>query len=286
MAHISMKALLEAGVHFGHQTSRWNPKMAKYIFSSRNKIHIIDLSKTVKELKRALAFLRDSAAEGKTVLFVGTTKQAQEAIVEAAVRSGCPYVSERWLGGMLTNFETIQKSINRLKEIERMKSERILDLLPKRETARLEKIRARLEKSLVGVKEMSDLPGALFIIDPMAEITAVREARKMGIPTVAVCDTNSDPDMIDCPIPGNDDAVRSIKLFCAYAADAIIEGNEIFAKKTETLKIEETPNQENLTETLPHPTVNEALPSSPPVEGNQQGNSVPLPLKLRDSLLA
>jgi small subunit ribosomal protein S2 len=230
MTNISMKSLLEAGVHFGHQTSRWNPKMAKYIFSSRNNIHIIDLSKTVKELKKALKFLRDLSVEGKVVLFVGTSKQAKMSVVESAVHCKMPYVSERWLGGMLTNFDTVRKSINRLKELERMKAEKILDVLSKKETSRLEKERFRLEKSLCGVKEMADLPSALFIMDPMSEITAVMEARKLDIPIVAVCDTNCDPDLIDYPIPGNDDAVRSIKLFCSLAADTILEGQDIAAK--------------------------------------------------------
>lgn len=230
MMNISMKSLLEAGVHFGHQTRLWNPKMAKYIYGSRNNIHIIDLSKTVKELKKALKFLRDLAAEGESILFVGTTKQAQEVVLEASTRCGSPYVKERWLGGTLTNFNTIQKSIDRLKEIERMKAEKILDVLSKKENSRLNKARLRLEKSLSGIKDMAHLPGALFIIDPMAEITAVMEARKLEIPIVAVCDTNCDPDLIDYPIPGNDDAVRSIKLFCGYAADSVLEGKQLAEK--------------------------------------------------------
>src|SRR3989338_2152580 len=224
MTNISMKSLLEAGVHFGHQTRAWNPKMAKYIYGSRNNIHIIDLSKTVKELKKALKFLKDLSFESNVCLFVGTTKQAQEAVFESSVRCGSPYVKDRWLGGTLTNFSTIQKSIDRLKEIERMKLEKILDILSKKEAARLEKSRLKLEKSLSGIKEMHELPAALFVIDPMAEITAVMEARKMEIPIVAVCDTNCDPDLIDYPIPGNDDAIRSVKLFCTYVADAVLEG--------------------------------------------------------------
>ena len=228
--NISMKSLLEAGVHFGHQTRSWNPKMSKYIFGSRNNIHIIDLSKTVKELKKALKYLRDLAAEGNEILLVGTTKQSQEAILEAANKCGMPYINERWLGGTLTNFPTIQKSIARLKEIERMKQEKILNVLSKKETSRLEKTRVRLEKSLHGVKDMHELPSALFIIDPMVELTAVMEARKLEIPIVAVCDTNCDPDLIDYPIPGNDDAIRSVKLFCSYAADAILEGKMIYEK--------------------------------------------------------
>ena len=230
MTNISMKSLLEAGVHFGHQTRLWNPKMSKYIYGSRNNIHIIDLSKTVKELKKALKFLRDVAAEGRTVLFVGTTKQSQEAILESSTRCGSPYIKERWLGGTLTNFETIKKSIERLKEIERMKEEKILDVLSKKEASRLGKARLRLEKSLSGIKNMPELPDVLFIVDPMSEITAVMEARKLEIPIVAICDTNCDPDLIDYPIPGNDDAVRSVKLFCSYAADSILEGKNIAAK--------------------------------------------------------
>src|SRR3989344_343299 len=228
--NISMKSLLEAGVHFGHQTRNWNPKMAKFIFGSRNNIHIIDLSKTVKELKKALKVVRDLAADGQVILLVGTTKQSQEAILEAATKCGMPYIKERWLGGTLTNFNTIQKSISRLKEIERMKSEKILDVLSKKEKSRLEKARLRLEKSLHGVKDMGELPAALFIIDPMAEITAVMEARKLEIPVVAVCDTNCDPDLIDYAIPGNDDAISSVKLFCTYVADAVLEGKMIREK--------------------------------------------------------
>ncbi|OGR55513.1 MAG: 30S ribosomal protein S2 [Elusimicrobia bacterium RIFCSPLOWO2_02_FULL_39_32] len=230
MSNISMKSLLEAGVHFGHQTRVWNPKMAKYIYGSRNNIHIIDLSKTVKELKKALKFLKESAQESKVCLFVGTTKQSQEAIKEASIRSGSPYVNERWLGGTLTNFTTIQKSIERLKELERMKEEKILDVLSKKENSRLAKTKFRLEKSLSGIKDMGELPSILFVIDPMSEITAIMEARKLEIPIVAVCDTNCNPDLIDYPIPGNDDAVRSIKLFCNYAADAILEGRQIAQK--------------------------------------------------------
>ena len=263
MTNISMKSLLEAGVHFGHQTRAWNPKMAKYIYGSRNNIHIIDLSKTVKELKKALKFVRDLSSESKVCLFVGTTKQAQDAIYESAVKCFSPYIKDRWLGGTLTNFSTIQKSIERLKEIERMKAEKILDLLSKKETSRLEKTRVRLEKSLSGIKDMKDLPSALFVIDPMVEITAVMEARKMEIPIVAVCDTNCDPDLIDYPIPGNDDAVRSIRLFCNYVADAILEGNTIAEKAGQETEQIETPqsiiassevaqvSQENKQDSLP-----------------------------------
>lgn len=224
MATISMKALLEAGVHFGHQTRRWNPKMAKYIFGSRSNIHIIDLQKTAKELKKAYKFIRDLSAAGAPVLFVGTKKQAQEAILTEAQRCGAYYVSERWLGGTLTNFETIKKSIARLKELDKMKADGLFRVMSKKEVSRLEKERLRMTKTLAGFKEMSEMPGCLFVVDPVQENTAILEARRMEVPVVAVCDTNCDPDLIDYPIPGNDDAIRSVKLFCTLIADAILEG--------------------------------------------------------------
>src|SRR5262245_30550123 len=224
MATISMKALLEAGVHFGHQTRRWNPKMAKYIFGSRSNIHIIDLQKTAKELKKAYKFIREMAASGRSILFVGTKKQAQEAIVTEAQRCGAYYVSERWLGGTLTNFDTIKKSISRLNELDKMKSDGLFRVMSKKEVSRLEKERTRHTKTLEGFKKMDGLPGCLFVIDPVQENTAILEARRMEIPVVAVCDTNCDPDLIDYPVPGNDDAIRSVKLFCALMADAILEG--------------------------------------------------------------
>lgn len=230
MSNITMKSLLEAGVHFGHQTRLWNPKMSKYIYGSRNNIHIIDLSKTVKELKKALKFLRDLSADGQTILFLGTTKQSVESVEANAIRCGMPFVKERWLGGTLTNFGTIQKSISRLKELNLMKKDKIFDVLSKKEASRLEKARFRLEKSLSGIKDMDGLPQALFIVDPMSELTAVMEARKLGIAIVAICDTNCDPDLIDYPIPGNDDAVRSIRLFCTLAADAVLEGKQMSEK--------------------------------------------------------
>lgn len=224
MATISMKALLEAGVHFGHQTRRWNPKMAKYIFGSRSNIHIIDLQKTAKELKKAYKFMRESALAGQSVLFVGTKKQAQEAIATEAQRAGAFYVSERWLGGTLTNFDTIKKSIAHLNELDKMKADGLFRVMSKKEVSRLEKERFRLSKTLSGIKKMDRLPGCLFIIDPVQEYTAILEARRMEIPIVAVCDTNCDPDLIDYPVPGNDDAIRSVKLFCSLMADAILEG--------------------------------------------------------------
>lgn len=228
-----MKALLEAGVHFGHQTRRWNPKMSKYIFGARSNIHIIDLQKTVKELKKACRFVRDMAASGQPILFAGTKKQAQEAISTEAQRCGAFWVNERWLGGTLTNFETIKKSIARLKELERMKTNGLFQVLSKKEVARLEKERTRLAKAFTGIKDLDQLPGCLFIIDPVQELTAVREARKVGMPIVAVCDTNCDPDLIDYPIPGNDDAIRSVKLFCSMVADAVLEGRAEGQKQLE-----------------------------------------------------
>ena len=226
MAVISMKQLLEAGVHFGHQTRRWNPKMAKYIFTERNGIYIIDLQKTVRKVDEAYEFVRSVAEEGKTVLFVGTKKQAQEAVKEEAIRSGQFFVNERWLGGMLTNFQTIQKRINRLKELEAMETDGTFDVLTKKEVMQLRHEMARLEKYLGGIKEMRKLPGAIFIVDPRKERIAVAEARKLNIPIVAIVDTNCDPDEIDYPIPGNDDAIRAVKLLTEKVADAVIDGNK------------------------------------------------------------
>ena len=226
MAVISMKQLLEAGVHFGHQTRRWNPKMAKYIFTERNGIYIIDLQKTVRKVDEAYNFLRDVAAEGKDVLFVGTKKQAQEAVKDEAVKAGMFYVNERWLGGMMTNFQTIQKRIKRLKELETMESDGTFDLLTKKEVLALRHEMEKLEKFLGGIKEMNRLPGALFIVDPRKERIAVAEARKLNIPIVAIVDTNCDPDEIDYVIPGNDDAIRAVKLLTGRMADAVIEGRQ------------------------------------------------------------
>ena len=226
MASISMKALLEAGVHFGHQTRRWNPKMAKYIFGSRNNIHIIDLQKTVKELKRALIYVRDMAMEGKTLLFVGTKKQAREAVAQEAARCGMPYIRDRWLGGTLTNFETVRRSAKRLQELERMKLSGLFSAMSKKEAIRREKDIRRLSKSLDGIKAMESLPSVMFVVDPVQELTAVMEARRMEIPIVSICDTNCDPDLIDHPIPGNDDAIRSVRLFCKLVADSVLEGQQ------------------------------------------------------------
>ena len=226
MAVISMKQLLEAGVHFGHQTRRWNPKMAPYIFTERNGIYIIDLQKTVKKVDEAYNFLRDVAESGETILFVGTKKQAQEAVKDEAIRSGMFYVNERWLGGMLTNFQTIQKRIKRLCELEEMEENGTFEVLGKKEVLSLRHEMERLQKFLGGIKTMNKLPGALFMIDPRKERIAVAEAHKLGIPIVATVDTNCDPDEIDYVIPSNDDAIRAVKLLTARMADAVIEGRQ------------------------------------------------------------
>lgn len=226
MAVISMKQLLEAGVHFGHQTRRWNPKMAPYIFAERNGIYIIDLQKTVKKVVEAYDFVREVAATGKPILFVGTKKQAQETIKEEALRAGEYYVNERWLGGMLTNYQTIEKRIKRLRELERMEAEGTLELLTKKERFKLLGEKEKLERFLGGIKDMPELPGAIFVIDPRKEKIAVNEARKLGIPVVAIVDTNCDPDEIDYVIPGNDDAIRAVKLLASVVGDAILEAKQ------------------------------------------------------------
>ena len=223
---ISMKQLLEAGVHFGHQTRRWNPKMAPYIFTERNGIYIIDLQKTVKKIEEAYYFIRDIAAEGKRVLFVGTKKQAQDSIKEEAERVGMYYVNNRWLGGMLTNFQTIEKRIERLAQINKMEEEGTFDLLPKKEVIKLKNQRDKLEKNLGGIKDMKDLPGAMFVVDPRKEKIAISEAKKLGIPVVAIVDTNCDPDEVDYVIPGNDDAIRAVKLIASTISNAILEGKQ------------------------------------------------------------
>ncbi len=226
MSVVSMKQLLEAGVHFGHQTRRWNPKMAEYIFTERNGIYIIDLQKTVKKIDEAYMFVRDIAAEGGNVLFVGTKKQAQDAIKEEALRAEMYYVNVRWLGGMLTNFKTIKKSIQKLNNLNKMAEDGTFDLLPKKEVAAMQKEMADLEKNLGGIKNMKGLPSCIFIVDPKKEKNAVDEARKLGIPIVAIVDTNCDPDEVDYVIPGNDDAIRAIKLIAGTLADAVIEGRQ------------------------------------------------------------
>ena len=233
MAVISMKQLLEAGVHFGHQTRRWNPKMATYIYTERNGIYIIDLQKTVKKLEEAYSFVRELAANGQSILFVGTKKQAQDAIKEEAERCGQFYVNARWLGGMLTNFKTMRTRIARLNQLQKMQADGTFDLLPKKEVIKLQLEIAKLEKYLGGVKEMKELPGALFVVDSRKEKNAIAEARKLNIPIVAIVDTNCDPDEIDYVIPGNDDAIRAIKLISQTMANAVLEG-----KQGEQLEVE------------------------------------------------
>lgn len=226
MAVISMKQLLEAGVHFGHQTRRWNPKMAEYIFTERNGIYIIDLQKTVKKVDDAYFFIREVAMNGQDVLFVGTKKQAQDSIKEEAERSGQFFVNNRWLGGMLTNFKTIRKRIDRLNQLNTMEADGTFEVLPKKEVIKLKKEMEDLEKNLGGIKNMKKIPGAMFVVDPRKERNAILEAKRLGIPVVAIVDTNCDPDEVDFVIPGNDDAIRAVKLIAAKIADAIIEGRQ------------------------------------------------------------
>jgi small subunit ribosomal protein S2 len=226
MSSVSIKELLEAGVHFGHQTNRWNPKMKKYIYGERNGIYIIDLQKTTKRFQTAYEFVKNVAAEGQAILFVGTKRQAQDIISEEARRCGMFYVTHRWLGGMLTNFQTIRKSIEKLKKLEAARTDGTFERLPKKEVSKLEKEREQLEKNLGGIKEMTTLPGAVYIVDTRMERTAVLEARRLMIPIVAIVDTNCDPDEIQYPIPGNDDALRAIKLVTAMIADAVIVGRQ------------------------------------------------------------
>ena len=226
MAVVAMKQLLEAGVHFGHQTRRWDPRMAEYIFQARNGIHIIDLQKTSKKLDEAYAFIKEQAEEGKTILFVGTKKQAQDCVKEAAEKSGMFYVNERWLGGTLTNFKTIRKRIERLKELETMQEDGTFDVLPKKEVILLKKEMEKLEKNLGGIKEMNEIPNVLFVVDPKKEHIAIKEARKLGLPIVGLVDTNCDPNDVDYVIPGNDDAIRAVKLVTDVLANAVIEGKQ------------------------------------------------------------
>ncbi len=226
MSVVSMKQLLEAGVHFGHQTRRWNPKMGEYIFTERNGIYIIDLQKTVKKIEEAYKFIREVSEQGGEVLFVGTKKQAQDSIKEEAIRCGMPFVNARWLGGMMTNFNTIKTRIKRLEQLKKMKEDGTFELLPKKEVAKLELEIEKLEKFMGGITEMKKQPAALFIVDPRKEKIAVAEARKLGIPIVAIVDTNCDPDEVDYVIPGNDDAIRAVRLIAGAMADAIIEGRQ------------------------------------------------------------
>jgi small subunit ribosomal protein S2 len=231
MAEVTMKELLEAGVHFGHETKRWDPRMKPYIFGARNGIYIIDLQKTVQLFKETYQFVRDITSKGDYVLFVGTKKQAQESILEESTRCKMFYVNQRWLGGMLTNFQTIKRSIDRLKKLEAMKNEEIYSLLPKKEILELEKERVKLEKTLGGIKNMDRLPGAIFVVDPKKEKIAVNEARKIGIPSIGVVDTNCNPEDVDYLIPGNDDAIRAIRLISSKIADAVNEGRQIYEKQ-------------------------------------------------------
>lgn len=251
MPSISMKELLEAGVHFGHQTKRWNPKMKEYIFGERNGIYIIDLQKTLKLFKDAMRFVAEMAAQGKTILFVGTKRQAQEAVAEEAQRCGMYYVNQRWLGGLLTNFVTVQRSIKRLKELEQMAAENAYEGRPKKEIVRLERERKHLNQNLAGIKDMVGLPDVLFVIDSSKEAIAVREARKLGIPVVAIVDTNCDPDEVDYVIPGNDDALRAIRLFTNKIAEAVIEGRALATEHdfaAERIVTEEVPAEVSTTE--------------------------------------
>jgi small subunit ribosomal protein S2 len=250
MAVITMKELLEAGVHFGHQVHRWNPKMKPYIFGARNGIHIIDLQKTVQLIEEAYKFIRSTVAEGKKVLFVGTKKQAQEAVREEAIRCGMFYVVNRWLGGTLTNFQTIRRSIEKFKQLEKLEESEVFKKLPKKEFMRLIKKREKMRKNYEGIKDMDQLPGALFVVDPKREEIAVKEANKLGIPVVAIVDTNCDPDPIDYVIPGNDDAIRAIKLISSKMADAVLEGKELYRERmlaqyegAEVVEVRETLSQ-------------------------------------------
>lgn len=249
MSVISMKNLLEAGVHFGHQTRRWNPKMSRFIFTQRNGIYIIDLQKTVKKVEEAYDFAREVASEGGTILFVGTKKQAQDAIEKEAQRCEMPYINQRWLGGLLTNFKTIRKRIERLKKLNEMEEDGTFDVLPKKEVINLKHEREKLEKFLGGIKDMNRIPDAIFVVDPRKERIVVKEAHILGIPVIGIIDTNCDPDEIDYPIPGNDDAIRAVKLLTETISNAVLEGKQgsqtqDFSKESDTDTVEETPVQE------------------------------------------
>ena len=248
MSYITMKQLLEAGVHFGHQTSRWNPKMKPFIFGERNGIHIIDLQQTLKYFDIAYDFVRDTVAEGGKVLFVGTKRQAQDTIREEATRCGMYYVDHRWLGGTLTNFRTIRKSVDKLKRIEQWIEDGTIERFPKKERLKLERLRQKLERNLGGIKDMEELPQVLYVVDPRKEEIAVLEARKLGIPVVAITDTNCDPDLIDYIIPGNDDAIRAIRLLTSRIADAVLEGLELWREKVAAETDKEVEEEEVLSE--------------------------------------
>ena len=246
MSVVAMKQLLEAGVHFGHQTRRWDPRMAEYIFQARNGIHIIDLQKTSKKLDEAYAFLKEQAEEGKTVLFVGTKKQAQECVKEAAEKCGMYYVDQRWLGGMLTNFDTIRARVQRLKDLEAMQEDGTFDVLPKKEVILLKKEMEKLERNLGGIKEMDKIPGVIFLVDPKKERIAVLEAKKLNIPVIGLVDTNCNPEEVDYAIPGNDDAIRAVKLIADVMANAVIEGRQ--GESFETTETEEQEVEEEVTD--------------------------------------
>lgn len=252
MSVVAMKQLLEAGVHFGHQTRRWDPRMAEYIFQARNGIHIIDLQKTSKKLDEAYAFVKEQVEEGKQILFVGTKKQAQECVKEAAQKCGMYYVDQRWLGGMLTNFDTIKARIKRLKELEEMEQNGTFDVLPKKEVILLRKEMSKLEKNLGGIKEMENLPGIIFLVDPKKERIAILEAKKLNIPVVGLVDTNCNPEELDYPIPGNDDAIRSVRLITDVIANAVIEGRqgEGFDVEPTEEQVEETEEPESIEEVV------------------------------------
>ena len=261
MAVVAMKQLLEAGVHFGHQTRRWDPKMAEYIFQARNGIHIIDLQKTSKKLDEAYAFLKEQAEEGKTVLFVGTKKQAQECVKEAAEKCGMYYVDQRWLGGMLTNFDTIRARVQRLKDLEKMQEDGTFDVLPKKEVILLKKEMSKLERNLGGIKEMDKLPGVIFLVDPKKERIAVLEAKKLNIPIIGLVDTNCNPEEVDYAIPGNDDAIRAVKLIADVMANAVIEGKqgESFEVSEEQASDEEVADMEQVVEEAEQEIINAFL---------------------------
>lgn len=271
MAIVTMKQLLEAGVHFGHQTRRWNPKMSRYIFTERNGIYIVDLQKTVHLMKEAFDFVKEVVKAGESVLFIGTKKQAQESVQEEAIRCGMFYVTKRWLGGMLTNYKTIRKRIQKLKELEAMKAEGLFELRPKKEARRLEEQRKKLERFLGGIKDMPGVPGAIFVVDPRKERIAILEAKKLGVPIVAIVDTNCDPDEIDFPIPGNDDAIRAVRLITSRISEAVIEAKtEMESEAAEALGMEEeeekvmdvdleaTPSKKEESEEVPSPSKDEA----------------------------
>jgi small subunit ribosomal protein S2 len=262
MSQITMKELLEAGVHFGHQTKRWNPKMAKYIFGERNGIYIIDLQKTLKKFREAYVFVRDLAAAGGTVLFVGTKKQAQETVSDETTRCGMFYVNQRWLGGTLTNFATIRKSIAHLKRLDEMQETGEFERVPKKEALGLERERTKLERALVGIKQMDRLPSAVFVIDPRKEKIVVAEAQKLSIPIVAIVDTNCDPSGIDYPVPGNDDAIRAIRLITSRIADAVIEGRGVATKVTAE-QLPPAPAAEPVVSSPEMAAALETLPASP-----------------------